>query len=154
MMADLKKRCDMKKNKAGAVTRPRIPIEFNFEQLLGWFVSQQSKPGVWTCGYCQRPLVLTDVQIDHDVPLVRGGAAALYNQVVACKLCNQTKGELTGVEFLALMGLLRSLGWAAESYVTTALRMVGIAKRQRFFPRTPKPATASVPLTQTPPRRR
>lgn len=146
-MKKSQERCAEKKNKAGTVIRVRVPIQFTMEELRLWLVNQQEGAGCWRCAYCQRRLALTEVEIDHDVPLTAGGPAALHNQVISCKLDNQSKGELTGVDYLALLGLLRTMGWGAESYVLTALRMVGMAKRQRFFPRPAKAAPASLSST-------
>lgn len=36
---------------------------------------------------------------DHDIPLGRGGLNVLANIVMACRLCNQEKGILTGEEY-------------------------------------------------------
>jgi hypothetical protein len=50
------------------------------------------------CHYCQKPLG-DKRQIDHKVPLSRGGAHALENMAPACPSCNESKGHMTEDEF-------------------------------------------------------
>jgi len=46
------------------------------------------------CGYCQSPqqLVLGRLEIDHIVPLAKGGSDEEDNLWLACRLCNNYKG--------------------------------------------------------------
>lgn len=122
------------------MTRPPFPRTYTFDDLLSWMRAQATAPGVWRCLYCHRALVLEEVELDHKEALERGGSAELENRCCSCKLCNQTKGELTAAQYLRLLGLLRTMDYSAESYVLTALRMVGLAKRSRWFPRKKKGA--------------
>lgn len=39
---------------------------------------------------------------DHKVPINRGGSDSILNIVVACRLCNSIKGDLTIDELMAL----------------------------------------------------
>lgn len=41
------------------------------------------------CAYCNRP---ADLQMDHVVPMARGGIHSIDNIVPACKACNVSKG--------------------------------------------------------------
>jgi len=44
------------------------------------------------CAYCGVPLQ-TDCQIDHVVPIAKGGADAIFNLVPACPRCNNSKND-------------------------------------------------------------
>jgi hypothetical protein len=44
------------------------------------------------CGICGGPVPETDVQIDHVIPLARGGPHEAANLQVSHSLCNQRKG--------------------------------------------------------------
>ncbi|MEN6547733.1 MAG: HNH endonuclease signature motif containing protein [Armatimonadia bacterium] len=50
------------------------------------------------CAYCQCELG-DSYHIDHVRPLGRGGANTLTNLVLACKFCNQSKGNRTPAEW-------------------------------------------------------
>ena len=54
------------------------------------------------CYYCRELVAPDDIEVDHMLPVSRGGSDALDNLVVACRSCNQEKGTLTAEEFLAL----------------------------------------------------
>ncbi|MFI8249825.1 HNH endonuclease [Kitasatospora sp. NPDC085930] len=47
--------------------------------------------GWYGCFYCDGPL--TDMQLDHVVPLSRGGLDGPSNLVPACAACNGAKGD-------------------------------------------------------------
>jgi 5-methylcytosine-specific restriction endonuclease McrA len=50
------------------------------------------------CGYCGRDGPL---QVDHRVPIARGGSNSIENLIPACARCNQRKHLLTEAEFRA-----------------------------------------------------
>lgn len=47
------------------------------------------------CRYCRRPVGsdYSPYEIDHVIPLAKGGATELSNLVLACRPCNRTKGD-------------------------------------------------------------
>lgn len=47
------------------------------------------------CAYCQAP----SEQIDHVIPLARGGSHSIGNLAPACKKCNQSKGSKLLIEW-------------------------------------------------------
>lgn len=51
------------------------------------------------CAYCHRPSEI--LEMDHVIPLSRGGRHALANIVPACPSCNRTKSSLLLVEWRA-----------------------------------------------------
>lgn len=54
-----------------------------------------------TCYYCGQ--LTSHPDVDHRVPLSRGGKHMRDNLVVACPSCNRRKGQRTDVEFFALL---------------------------------------------------
>jgi len=61
------------------------------------------------CTYCRRRLSASKAgkpQMDHRLPISRGGTAATHNLVLACKRCNQIKGNCTEKEFRDLLQLV------------------------------------------------
>lgn len=59
----------------------------------------------YTCQYCGKRLPKSELTIDHVIPRSRGGKTEWSNVVVACRRCNQHKGNRTPKE--AGMKLLR-----------------------------------------------
>lgn len=60
------------------------------------------------CTYCEKQLAWGNYgrvgfraawQVDHSLPVSRGGTDHLNNLVPACVTCNRVKGDMTGVEF-------------------------------------------------------
>lgn len=49
---------------------------------------------IWFCAYCHKPLLRSQVQVDHIVPLNNvAGRNARYNLVAACEKCNKAKSD-------------------------------------------------------------
>ncbi len=68
-----------------------------------------TEDGVVTCRYCRKICTISEVAVDHEIPLSRGGAADLENLGFPCSNCNQAKGSMTPAEFLALIHFLETV---------------------------------------------
>ena len=53
------------------------------------------------CAYCGRRIAQADSEVEHKVPLSRGGSNSLSNLPVACTSCNREKGNKTAAEYRA-----------------------------------------------------
>ena len=53
----------------------------------------------YRCMYCGRRRALTDLEVDHKIPVKRGGSDNLRNLQVLCPTCNKRKGNQTDREF-------------------------------------------------------
>ena len=53
------------------------------------------------CAYCGKS-VINDFEIDHKIPLFRGGGNEINNLALSCKKCNSSKGKRTYDEYVAL----------------------------------------------------
>lgn len=58
------------------------------------------------CAYC---LLVAPLEVDHRIPLKRGGTNWIANILPACGPCNRKKGQLTEAEFRARMATERDL---------------------------------------------
>lgn len=59
----------------------------------------------WSCFYCGDKISLFTCELDHVVPLAGGGDHYLYNIVLACHVCNNTKRARSLRRFCQVMGL-------------------------------------------------
>jgi len=62
----------------------------------GWWMRKIQKGA---CHYCLRQVGMTNLTMDHVVPLSRGGKSRKGNIVPACKACNNKKKYLLPVEW-------------------------------------------------------
>ncbi|MDE6455005.1 MAG: HNH endonuclease [Dysosmobacter sp.] len=51
------------------------------------------------CAYCGGYIKFKEMQVDHVMPLRKGGADTLENMLPACRSCNHYKGSLTMAQF-------------------------------------------------------
>lgn len=69
-----------------------------------WFALVQSYEG--KCAYCG---VVAPLEVDHRVPLSRGGTNSIDNVLPACRSCNGAKHRLTEAEFRVRLDAERGL---------------------------------------------
>ena len=56
----------------------------------------------WQCRYCHKPSTEKNkLELDHAVPVSRGGPSVVGNLVAACRRCNRKKGNQSVEDFLA-----------------------------------------------------
>jgi hypothetical protein len=53
----------------------------------------------FTCRYCNTQITDTSFELDHIIPASRGGRDLYTNMALACRECNQKKGNQTAIEF-------------------------------------------------------
>lgn len=51
------------------------------------------------CYYCRKAIKLTELTMDHIVPVIRGGKSTKGNVVPVCKECNNKKKHLLPLEW-------------------------------------------------------
>lgn len=54
--------------------------------------------GAGVCYHCGHKFGKDELNMDHLIPIVRGGKSNKQNCVVSCKACNAAKGNLTRAE--------------------------------------------------------
>ena len=53
----------------------------------------------YTCQFCDKKFVSTDLTIDHLIPLAHGGVDEVTNYVTCCRSCNTRKSDMPLTEF-------------------------------------------------------
>ena len=100
-----------------------------------------------TCTYCGYRRAAASMDIDHIVPVVRGGSNAKSNLQVICRPCNQRKGLQTDEEFRARYSRLipqrpltpprsriQQREFSEETQRTSQVESVRHFRRTRFIP--------------------
>jgi 5-methylcytosine-specific restriction endonuclease McrA len=59
----------------------------------------KNRVGRGICHYCKGAFPVSELTMDHLVPIIRGGRSTEGNVVVACKECNSRKGYLLPLEW-------------------------------------------------------
>lgn len=64
---------------------------------LSWYRKTYIKSG-YRCAYCGRDLIedfdaWMGIEVDHIIPISKGGSDKLSNRVAACSVCNGEKGR-------------------------------------------------------------
>jgi 5-methylcytosine-specific restriction endonuclease McrA len=60
----------------------------------------------FSCVYCNCSLHVRKWELDHYIPLSRGGKNTFANLVASCMICNRMKGSLLPSEFLKQVGII------------------------------------------------
>ena len=101
------------------------------KEIEAWLLTYESKIETYrskiylSCEYTSEPVKLADIQIDHRIPISRGGSFGVENLAITSGKSNQHKSELTGAEFLQLLLLLDTFDSAAKTNVLSRLRSGG-----------------------------
>jgi 5-methylcytosine-specific restriction endonuclease McrA len=93
--------------------RRRSDLPFTLEQLRHWLLPQLGQ----ACCYCSTTLTVLNLSLDHAHPISRGGNWDLDNLRACCHDCNQAKGELTDIEFKALLRALHNYPTARKNVI-------------------------------------
>lgn len=72
----------------------------NPKAILAWFKGWKTEAPV-ACHYCKAVAPGTDMEIDHVIPMSKGGDHDLPNLVVCCKSCNGSKYNKLPAEWQA-----------------------------------------------------
>lgn len=66
------------------------------QEVKAWIDAQSP-----VCSYCAIQLSSDQIQLDHVIPLSRGGSHTIDNFAISCRSCNCSKGNKTLEEFIA-----------------------------------------------------
>ena len=83
------------------------------------------------CEYCGCKLTRKNLNVDHKMPVSRGGSFDGDNLAYVCDKCNKAKAELSYDEFKALLTLIKTWNDGGK-YILKQLRAASLAFRKRF----------------------
>jgi 5-methylcytosine-specific restriction endonuclease McrA len=95
-------------------------LEYSLEEFRLWLADKWGM-----CSYCGRILSCEEWSVDHMMPVSRNGDHKLRNLTIACKPCNESKGNMSGDEFMDLLNLMQNWNLAARSSLLARLRTGG-----------------------------
>jgi hypothetical protein len=127
--------------RAGVVRKQAMPVYFDkraLEQWLWKIVGLNAKP----CPYCNVPIDILSLTLDHVIPRSAGGEFALDNMQVICKDCNAMKGDLSDDAFRQVLALARTLSGYDQAKLFGRLKAAHHGSPARFFrkPQEQRPA--------------
>jgi 5-methylcytosine-specific restriction endonuclease McrA len=88
----------LKKKKLPALTFSLEEFRTDIRNVMGGV-----EDGAIMCRFCRRWFTLSEIAVDHSMPLSRGGSPNLTNIDYPCKPCNSRKGSLTTQEYAELV---------------------------------------------------
>lgn len=114
--------------RAGRVLRPAIPVPYSSETFATWLLDKVGC-NAFLCPYCNAPLDVFTMTLDHGIPISFGGTNEFDNLVPCCADCNSLKHSLTGEQYLELRRKLRELHPAIEANVLGRLRAAALGQK-------------------------
>jgi hypothetical protein len=111
----------------GRVNKPEVPVPYTSDEFAAWLLTTIGC-NAFLCPYCNAPLDVLSMTLDHNVPL-RPGGNELPNLVACCADCNTLKGKMIGKDYLQFRRLMRELSAPAEANVLARLRAGALGQR-------------------------
>jgi 5-methylcytosine-specific restriction endonuclease McrA len=125
--------------RAGRVRWHGVPVPYTSDEFATWLLDKIGC-NAFLCPYCNAPLDVLSMTLDHDFPLAAGGDNSFGNLVPCCSDCNGLKHTLTGDEYLMLRKALRNLPPKIEANVLARLRAGALGQRMLWQQSAKKPA--------------
>jgi 5-methylcytosine-specific restriction endonuclease McrA len=85
------------------------------------------------CEYCGCKLNKSNLEVDHKIPLSRGGKNNETNLAYVCHNCNAAKGEMTDTEFIELLKVTVKWQDKGDSLFKRLRAAALVFKRRRRF---------------------
>ena len=129
--ANFRNNCLTRADKHG-IDRANVPMS---KEIEAWLLTYESRLEVsrkrlyLRCEYTNEPIKIADVQIEHRVPISRGGSFGVENLAVTSGKTNQHKGSLLKSEFLELLQLLDSFESVAKTDILARLRRGAVNRK-------------------------
>ncbi len=103
-------------------------VPYTADELVSYLLARWADG----CPYCGCRLTPKGFQVDHILPLARGGSWDITNTQVICTRCNRRKGSLTHMEFIALLSFVRTLDEQAATNILARLSAGGAWLATKF----------------------
>lgn len=114
---------------------------FEFRQWLAGSVGL----GIVPCMFCQTPIDIINLSVDHRTPLRRGGGPELANLQICCKRCNEIKGDFTWQEFALIVQFMNGPAIHFRARLEGVLKNGHVGNMLRNFPRKQAGAVKALP---------
>lgn len=94
----------------GTVLSAARELGFSLVEFRNWIrcLLGGVENGLVNCAYCNAILDLQTLQIDHRLPVSRGGSLGFENLAACCENCNLQKGEMSDAAFIALLNFIHT----------------------------------------------
>lgn len=105
----------------GKILWPGEDVPYSSEEFAAWLLKAVGY-NAFPCPYCNAPLDVLSMVLDHDVALKKGGTNEFSNFKPCCRDCNELKGAMTAKDYVLFRAMLRQLSPAGESDLLKRLR--------------------------------
>lgn len=112
----------------GRMKWPGVEVPYTSDEFATWLLTTVGCQA-FLCPYCNAPLDVLSMTMDHDRPLKGGGTNEFGNLVPCCADCNTLKGKMNSANYLKFRLLLRELDPFAEADVLQRLRSGAMGMR-------------------------
>jgi 5-methylcytosine-specific restriction endonuclease McrA len=135
--------------RAGMVRKPAAPITFTKDDLMRWLWEKVGLNAI-QCRYCNAPIDILSLTLDHIMPRSAGGEFSLENMQCICTDDNARKGNLSHEGYLALLRLARTeLSPYDQGILLSRLKAAHHGSPARFFRKPADPKQATPPPQQS-----
>lgn len=124
---DMAKRFHERRDRQGRVVRVGRKLLFTTAEFREWMIKlfggksvADVMHGTVRCEYCNWPVDIQRLQLDHRLPARQGGSLCLSNLAPSCGSCNRQKGEMSAPVYATLMKLV-------NNELQEELRKIGVA---------------------------
>jgi hypothetical protein len=118
---------------AGTIRVPAAPIEFTEYQFGEWLWKKVGLNAI-QCPYCNAPIDVLSLTVDHITPRSAGGHFELPNMQCICVPCNERKGNFSAQAYDAILQFMRaSLGRYDQNILLSRLKAANAGSGRRFF---------------------
>jgi 5-methylcytosine-specific restriction endonuclease McrA len=116
---------------------PDAVLPYTQREFENWLWSKIQLQAI-LCPYCSAPIDILSMELDHKVPVRRGGDMNFENRECICRRCNQAKQDFTDTEFLLIVEFMRGPGAFFRQRLEGVLISGGVGRMMRHFPKTKK----------------
>lgn len=113
---------------AGKVRSHGMPVPYTSDEFANWLL-QAYGCNCFLCPYCNAPIDVLTMTLDHVIALEAGGGNEFENLAGCCSDCNVIKGKLSGEQYCKFRLLLRQLHPAAEADILQRMRSAGLGMK-------------------------
>ena len=105
--------------------------------------------GAILCPYCRAAIDILNMELDHKIPLRRGGDMSFENRDLICARCNKIKQDFTYDEFAVIVAFMEGPAAHFRQRLEGVLINGGVGAMMRHFPHKKKAQSGPKKIQQS-----